>query len=66
MEKFAKALGVEPYQLLFEGQGRPTGPKVPEHTSGSKPAQRLVKLFESMSSSNREVLLTLANKLSQH
>lgn len=65
LEKFAKALGVEPYQLLFEGQGRPTSPKLPEQTEISGPAKRLVKLFESMSSPNRTLLLTMAAKLAK-
>jgi transcriptional regulator with XRE-family HTH domain len=63
LEKFAKALDVEPYQLLYAGKGRPTGPKVPERTGVSKPVQKLVKQFEEMSSPNRKVLLTLAAKL---
>ena len=65
LEKFAKALDVEPYQLLYAGKGRPTGPKVPERTGVSKPVQKLVKQFEEMSSPNRKVLLTLAAKLSK-
>jgi transcriptional regulator with XRE-family HTH domain len=61
--KFAKALEVEPYQLLFHGEGRPTPLKAPEQVSLSKPARRLVRLFEGLSSSNRKVLLQLAAKL---
>lgn len=66
LEKFAKALDVEPYQLLFAGKGRPAGPKVPEQTGASTPAKKLVKQFESMSSPNRKLLLALAGKLAKH
>jgi len=65
LEKFAKALDVEPYQLLFEGQGKPTSPKLPEQTSLSGPAKRLVKLFEGMSSPNRTLVMTMAQKLAK-
>jgi transcriptional regulator with XRE-family HTH domain len=66
LEKFAKALDVEAYQLLYAGKGRPAGPKVPERTGASKPVQKLVKLFEEMSSPNRKLLLSLATKLDKH
>jgi hypothetical protein len=36
---------------------------VPEQVSLSKPARKLVRLFEGLSSSNRKVLLQLAGKL---
>src|SRR3990172_10466932 len=63
LEKFAKALEVEPYQLLFHGEGRPAALKTPEQATLSKPDKRLARLFEGMSSSNRKLLLTLAAKL---
>jgi transcriptional regulator with XRE-family HTH domain len=63
LEKFAKALEVEPYQLLFQGEGRPTALKMPEQVALSKPVKKLVKVFEGMSSPNRKLLLTLAGKL---
>jgi len=66
LEKFAKALEVEPYQLLFHGEGRPLVPKVPEQAGMSKPLKRLVKYFESMPSSSRTLLLMLASKLARH
>jgi transcriptional regulator with XRE-family HTH domain len=65
LEKFAKALEVEPYQLLFQGEGRPSAPRVPEQGGVSKPVKTLIKHFEAMSSSNRTLLLTLAGKLSR-
>ncbi|HLY61437.1 MAG TPA: helix-turn-helix transcriptional regulator [Terriglobia bacterium] len=66
LEKFAKALGVEPYQLIYEGSGRPSSPKVPEQAGVSGSARRLVKLYEGMSSPNRKLLMTMATKLGKH
>ena len=63
LEKFAKALDVKPYQLLFEGSGRPKLAKLPDQAGVPKPAKRLLKLFESMSNDNRKVLLMMARKL---
>ena len=65
LEKFASALGVESYQLLFRGPGRATNPKVPEQLGTSKSVKKLVKLYESMSSSDRKLFLTLAGKLTK-
>ena len=47
LEKFSKALEIEPYQLLFLGEGKPAAPKVPEQMNMGKPVKRLVKCFES-------------------
>jgi transcriptional regulator with XRE-family HTH domain len=63
MEKFAKALEVEPYQLLFRGTGHPTAPRIPPQASQSKSLRKLIKLFENMSTPNRKLLITLAGKL---
>jgi transcriptional regulator with XRE-family HTH domain len=63
LEKFAKALEVEPYQLLFRGSGHPTAPRVPPQVSQSKSLRKLIKSFENMSTPNRKLLLTLAGKL---
>src|ERR1041385_3247270 len=65
LEKFAKALEVEPYQILFGGDGHPRPPRIPPHPIFPKPVHRLVKLYEGMSTSNRKLLLTLALKLSR-
>lgn len=65
LEKFAKALEVEPYQLLYYGEGRPSAPRLSEKASVSKPVQKLAKYFEAMSGSNRTLLLTLAAKLAK-
>src|SRR5208283_122165 len=66
LEKFAKALEIQPYQLLFNDEGKPSAPKVPEQVGSGKPVKRLVKDFESMSSANRKLLLSMASQLSKH
>jgi transcriptional regulator with XRE-family HTH domain len=63
LEKFSKALEVEPYQLLFKGSGHPTAPRVPPQASHSKSVRKLIKFFESMTAPNRKLILTLASKL---
>jgi transcriptional regulator with XRE-family HTH domain len=65
LEKFAEALEVEPYQLLYKGDGKPAAVKTSEQAALSKPVKQLVKFFEGMSSPNRKLLLTLAGKLSK-
>ncbi len=65
MEKFAKALEIETYQLLYQGEGKPAAPKIPEQISMGKPVKRLVKCFESMLSTNRRLLISMAEKLSK-
>ena len=66
LEKFAKALEIEPYQLFFQGEGKPSAPKVPEQVNQSKAVKRLIKAFDSMSSTNRRLLLSMADKLGKH
>ncbi len=44
LEKFAKALEVEPYQLLFSGEGRPTAPTPPGKPGLSRALKRLVSV----------------------
>lgn len=64
LEKFAKALGVESYQLLFENHGQgPRSARLPNQATMSKSVKRLIKMYEGMSSNNRRLLLALATKL---
>lgn len=63
LEKFASALGVEPYQLLFRGEGKPAAVKTHEQDTLPKPAKKLLKLFGDMSSPDRKLLITIAGKI---
>ena len=63
LEKFAKALEIEPYQLFFQGEGRPSAAKLPEQPVTSKPLKKLIKIYEGMSSTSRKLLLTMASKM---
>jgi len=65
LEKFAKALGLEPYQVLFHGTGRPSAPKLPEQANLSKAAMKLLRSYQSMSSQNRRLLGAMAAKLAR-
>ncbi len=65
LAKFAKAMGLEPYQILFSGKGQPTAPKVPEQPALSQTTKEFLKLYESMSSIDRRLLLAVADKLSK-
>jgi transcriptional regulator with XRE-family HTH domain len=65
LDKFAKALEIDSYQLLFRGSGQPSAPQVPHPASQSKSARKLAKYFENMSTANRKLLLILAGKLSR-
>lgn len=65
LDKFAKALEVEPYQLLFRGPGHPAAPRVPPQASQSKSVRKLIKYFEDMNTPNRKLILTLASKLNR-
>ena len=66
LEKFARALEVEPYQLLFQGEGKPSAPKVRDQANLGKPVKRLIRFFETMSSTNRRLLMSMADKLAKH
>ncbi len=63
LEKFARALGVEPYQLLFHNSGLPKAARLPEQNHLTKPAKKLLRLFDHMSSGDRKMLLMMAGKL---
>lgn len=65
LEKFAKALGVESYQLLFVNHGRPKIAKALNPIVTSKSLRKLIKLYEGMPSNHRRLLLAIATKLSK-
>jgi len=63
LEKFARALGVEPYQLLFRNSGLPKAARLPEQNNLTKPAKTLLRLFDHMSGGDRKMFLMMASKL---
>lgn len=68
LEKFASALGVESYQLLFDQNGgseNPTAAKAHAPANSSKSLRRLISLYDGMPSSHKRLLLALAAKLSK-
>jgi transcriptional regulator with XRE-family HTH domain len=65
LEKWAVALEIQPYQLLFDSRGHPSAVKVSRQPELSTQATRLVKLLDRMSSTSRRVLLNVASKLAK-
>src|SRR5207249_5032426 len=47
LEKFARALGVEPYQLLFHNSGLPKAARLPEQNHLTKPDRKSTRLNSS-------------------
>jgi transcriptional regulator with XRE-family HTH domain len=66
LEKWAKALDLELYQLFFAGEGKPEAPRVvpaaPKPPRGSEQAE-LLKIFSKMSRPRRTLLLGMARKM---
>lgn len=66
LEKFARALEVEPYQLLYDGlDGHPAPTPAECQPAMAKPLRRLIRFYEVMPTSHRRLLLILAAKLSR-
>ena len=67
LEKFAKALELEPYQLLFSrnGNGRPHAVSIPSRPGVSRSASRLLKAYEGMSAGNRKLVVSLMSQLAK-
>ena len=63
LEKFAKALNVEPYQFLFEEPGQSPSAAPPDHPALSRSASRLLRLYEGMPASDRRLLVLVATKI---
>jgi len=66
LEKFAKALDVQPYQFLFNSGGRPRAISIPSHPVLSRSAARLLRIYESLPASNRRLLFSVATKLAKN
>ncbi|HEY6290978.1 MAG TPA: helix-turn-helix transcriptional regulator [Terriglobia bacterium] len=65
LEKFAKALEVEPYQLLLNRGGHVRSIALPSHPEMSRSASRLVRVYEGLSAGNRRLLISIASKLAR-
>jgi len=65
LEKFAKALELEPYQLLFSRNGRPNAVKVPSRRGISRSASRMLRVYEGMSAGNRKLVVSLMSQLAK-
>ena len=65
LEKFAKALGVESYQLLLDRRGKPKPAAVASHAPLSRSATRLLRAYDGLSASNRRLIVSLVFKLAK-
>jgi transcriptional regulator with XRE-family HTH domain len=65
MEKFAKALEVEPYQLLHGQNGRPQAIVLSARPGMSRSASRLLKAYDGLSAPNRRFVVTLMTRLAK-
>jgi transcriptional regulator with XRE-family HTH domain len=65
LEKFAKALDVEPYQLLYGRDGRPQAVVVAARPGMSRSASRLLRVYEGLSAGNRRLVVSLMSQLAK-
>src|SRR5580698_1252554 len=73
LEKLARALGVPIYRLFYEGEGLPTPPPTKLGNrkvwgNSGRPRRylaRLVMALEKMSPDNRQLILTMAHRVTQ-
>jgi transcriptional regulator with XRE-family HTH domain len=63
--KFAKALEVQPYQLLLNHAEKARPVAVPSRPPISQSAARLLRSYESLSPNNRRLLVSIASQLSK-
>jgi len=63
MEKWAKALDLKLYQLFFSGPGQPEAPKSAKKIALGKYEEKLLGFFKEMPLHNRQLLLSLARKM---
>ena len=62
LEKWAKALDLELYQVFYEGKGEPAAPEVPEGMAFDSREEKLVDLFRRMPESDKSLFLGLASE----
>jgi transcriptional regulator with XRE-family HTH domain len=63
LEKWAKALDLELYQLFFVREGKPTRPEVLKGTVLFRRERKLVDLFRQMDERDKQLLLGLAREV---
>jgi len=63
LEKWAKALDLELYQLFYHGKGRPVAPKVAEPSRRNTREGALLKLFQRMPDWDKGMFLGLAREV---
>jgi hypothetical protein len=62
LERWAKALDVELYQLFFYGHDQPQSPVFPERTPVGAQERTLLGLFGQMPADDRALLISLARE----
>jgi transcriptional regulator with XRE-family HTH domain len=62
LERWAKALDLELYQLFYQGKGEPMAPEVAEPTRRNTREGTLLNLFRRMPERDRSLFLALARK----
>lgn len=70
IEKLAKVLEVEPYQLLYGqllygGNGRPRPAAIPDRRGISRSASNFLKAYQGLSVSNRRIIGSLMSRLAR-
>lgn len=65
LDKFAKALDVEPYQILLNHGGKARPIPLPPRPALSRSASRLLRAYEELSPNNRRLLVAIASQLAK-
>ena len=63
LERWAKALEVELYQLFFVGDEKPEAPRLPEHIPVQAQERALLGLFGQMPVEDKPLLISLAREI---
>jgi transcriptional regulator with XRE-family HTH domain len=62
LEKWAKALDLELYQLFFHGKGKPVAPKVADPRPRNTREMALLRLFQPMPEQDKQLFVGLARE----
>jgi transcriptional regulator with XRE-family HTH domain len=62
LEKWAKALDLELYQIFYQGKGEPVAPTVAERTTLHRREDKLLDFFRRMPERDQSLFLALARK----